>query len=402
MKKLKKVITLTLAALLAFGVLSANAYAADGAISFSKHYQHNLLDNNEIFETIDLSEVISEAFVWHDEMGVELIELTENNNFSSFFESFEPSQSIREMSLQELELHDAAIQELFEERALLLLHESIDTLQLNRIDQELINLGVEFLTESQVQKLLIEATINEYIQEGRPVPRFINVPSSTNNNWTSSIVTLTHSNNVRYDVQRITVTARNSNSSQSIPMTTRTVNFSRNWQAGAVNVLAVGVSHTAGQIPLLSNLISFFDAVSGFAQGISRTTEVSVPHIAYIWHGNATTVFTFVRLAGQPSSIGRMTQVSTSVAFTAQYTIPTFSQRLVNGNWAMVPGLRTTGRSFTFTHPGHNNVSVAMNTFATGGPTVLNDIRSIRVAGPQDTPVTTLIPPQPLNMNSIR
>ena len=92
-----------------------------------------------------------------------------------------------------------------------------------------------------------------------------------------------------------------------------------------------------GSIPGASLFVSVYDAVSSGISGISRTTEVNVPHITYSWSQATTASFAYVRKENESDDYQWLSYISTKVVAAVGYQIPSFEYENTDGQWVVVP-----------------------------------------------------------------
>lgn len=242
------------------------------------------------------------------------------------------------------ESNEEAIDKLLDERASILSKIFLEQnstqsnellFELNNKDLELTRLGVQFLSDAQIQNMFPESKTNKALSlsgltstqsETDSIAPRVSVPESSYNTWTLRTSTLTV-DGVSYNVQKL-IAQPASSSSPLTNVGTRTINYDTNWKAGAVNVLkSVATSlvgGAAGTVPGANVAVSFLDAVAAYVTGISSTTEVDVPHIAYTWSNVTTASFTYVRLSSQSDYYQWLSLICTKANAEVRYTIPSF------------------------------------------------------------------------------
>ena len=288
---------------------------------------------------------------------------------------------------------DNQVEVLLVERANALNKDPVELAELNKIDLRLHGLGVQFLSDAQVESQFPEAKSDRALAHSERTIEDIQrvpVPSSSTNTW------MTYRSNVSYggvnhDIQRLVAQPKSQNS-RLADSGSRIIPYSYNWLAGSVNLLqSVGFS-LAGEIPGSSLLLGFYDAVSSLASGISRTTEVSVPHITYSWSSTTTITFLYVRLASQTDDFQRLSMVSTRVDTEVGYQIPTFSYKNVSGNWVLTPQVIQGKRNTSAVPQGYDNTFDAVIEYNSWGFLLTRFVHRIQISGPENKNVESIYP----------
>lgn len=328
--------------------------------------------------------------------------------------------SYSETETTKLSSADEEIERLFDQRAAILAqifgdqerqaqtqNSRID--ELNSIDMQLTRKGVTFLSLDEVYEQFPETKNDKSLalsgmtmiatDGGSQTPR-VEIPDSAVNTW-ASYRTIYTSNGVTYNIQRL-VAQPSSASSPLADAKSRTVTFSRNWEAGAVNVFSTlaeaGFGAIVGEIPGASFALTFLDAVESFVTGISTTTEVDVPHIAYSWSLVTTASFMYVRQNSQTDDYQWLSLICTKTATEVGYQLPRFSY--TNSNFDEEPVLTPNviqGKRMIYDTPSYynsNSLAVAAYNSVSGGP-LKNCIGSIDITAPEAKRVEKIYPCYP-------
>ena len=306
------------------------------------------------------------------------------------------------------------IQRLFDQRAELLTQifqdeqeKRVDTskiVALNAIDRQLVSKGVTFLTLEEVyeqfpetkgsKELALSGETMSRAQEDSQNPRVV-VPTSTVNSWASYRSTYT-TGGVTYNIQKLIAQPIDSDS----PLTNvgyRTVTYNTNWIAGVTNVLSslaeAGAGALAGYIPGASLALTLYDAAHSFVTGISTTTEVDVPHIAYSWSNVTTASFIYVRLNNQTDDYQWLSLISTKTTTAVGYQLPQFSYKKTNGTWVIVPEMIQGTRTIYSTPNYYNSTSIAVSAYnSVPGGALQNCVSYVQISGPESKSVQTIHP----------
>lgn len=305
-------------------------------------------------------------------------------------------------SIETTDEKDKIIQELLDVRAAALndlFINGVSKESIQAVDAKLTQLGVEFLSEKQVYEQFPETKNDKRLALGGMTQRITNngsrvsTPTSQHNTWASYRSTYT-TGGITYNVQRLIAQPSTSNS----PLTnigTRTITFSRNWIAGVNNAIYSLGQSAVGMIPGSTVALTFYDAVKSFISGISTTTEVSVPHIAYSWSNVTTAVFTYVRQNSQGDESQWLSMISTKTHTVVAYNIPTFNYRTINGSWGLSPQIIQGNRNIYCTPSGYDSISMAVEAYRSSGSLVRNAVSNIQISGPESQSIQTIWPCYP-------
>ena len=278
---------------------------------------------------------------------------------------------------------------------------------LNTIDMQLARKGVTFLSLDEVYSQFPETKCNKELslsgktmsvfQDGTRTPR-VEVPNSPVNTWASYRSTYT-SNGVTYNIQKL-IAQPTSPDSPLAEANSRIVTFSRNWEAGAVNVIStvaeVGLGILVEDLPGASFALTLFDAIESFVTGISTTTEVDVPHITYSWSNVTTASFMYVRKSNQTDDFQWLSLICTKTATEVGYQLPQFGYVNSNGTSVLTPEVIQGNRTIYNTPNSYNSNSLAVTAYNTvsGGP-LQRCIGSVDITAPEGKRVEEIHPCYP-------
>ena len=276
---------------------------------------------------------------------------------------------------------------------------------LNAIDTQLARKGVTFLSLNEVYEQFPETKNNKAFSgktmkkmQGDTLTPQAEIPDSPVNTWASYRSTYT-SNGVTYNIQKL-IAQPSSPSSPLAEVGTRTVTFSRNWEAGAVNVFSTlaeaSLEGLVGEIPGASFALTFLDAVDSFIAGVSTTTEVDVPHITYSWSLVTTASFMYVRQNNQTDDYQWLSLVCTKTATQVGYQIPCFGYVDSGGTSVLTPNVIQGDRMIYNTPNNYNSDSLAVSAYNAGaGFPLQNCIGSIDITAPEGKRVERISPCYP-------
>ncbi|MGE6575722.1 hypothetical protein [Paenibacillus xylanexedens] len=256
-------------------------------------------------------------------------------------------------------------------------------------------LGVEFLTEEQVQEKMRIA------EKSGDAGALIDVPSSNTIVW-SSFRNRFVKNGTEYEVQHLTAEP---NSSQSNLKGTGIVALqtSRSWQAGALGLAKTvafeGASKISGGVDIA---LTVYDAVADFVKDVNfgRSTEISDVRANYTWSYTQTVDFMYVKKSGTADSSQNLAFVSTAVSGIYNWTIPSFTYK---SNGAIKqPNLITGQKRFSSTSSGHRNGSLAVAAFLDTFQPRNSYVTRIDLTGVENKTVKTISPLAPMFPSQVR
>ena len=311
---------------------------------------------------------------------------------------------------------DEEIDELFDQRAVLLaqtFRQQDTTLQnsriasLNAIDMQLVRKGVTFLSQDEVYEQFPETkcdkdlslsgqTMNQS-QEDAITPR-ADTPESSVNSWASRRLTY-KSDGIQYDIQRLIAQPISPRS----PLTNignEDIYSNTNWIAGTTNVISTiakaGATAIVEEIPGASLVLTLFDAVSSFINGISTSTRVDVSRISYTWSSVTTATFMYVRRSDQTDAYQWMSMICTKTVTDVGYQSPQFSYVASNGTWVLAPNVVQGTRTIYATplyHASNSHAIAAYN--STLGEPLQNCVSYVQISGPESKRVVKINPCYP-------
>ncbi|ABP66344.1 hypothetical protein Csac_0725 [Caldicellulosiruptor saccharolyticus DSM 8903] len=301
----------------------------------------------------------------------------------------------------DVEKNYTKIQNLLDKRAKLLLNNKEDVAALNEIDLQLVKYGVKFLTLDEVlSQFPMERDNgnggnNSTIHDKNSVSVLVSVPTSNKNTWMSYRTSNYYYKGKYYNIQRL-IAQPKSDDSPLMNIGSRIVTYNYNWQAGVYNVIESLAWSAVGTIPGASIFVNLYDAISSFISGISKTTEVNVPNIAYSWASITTAVFTYVRLESESDNRQVLSYISTKTNTVIGYQIPKLSYKNKNGVWVAAPDVIQGKRTIDIIPSGYDSISGAVEAYC-GGYSVPQraTVDGIRISGPESKVVQTIYPCNP-------
>lgn len=292
---------------------------------------------------------------------------------------------------------DNQIQALLDKRAALFLEEDIEIKELNRIDKALKSLGVEFLTadEAKAQFAPKKTMDPRLAPDNSEITPQVDVPYATNVQWMSYRTSNYYSGGEYYNIQRL-IASPNQYDSNLKEIGTRIITLDYNWEAGVLAVFESAAWSGIGSIPGASLFVSVYDTVSSGISGISRTTEVNVPHITYSWSQATTASFAYVRKENESDDYQWLSYISTKVVAAVGYQIPSFEYENTDGQWVVVPTVTQGSRTIYATPSGYDSIYSAVMAYRDpySYPSRAT-VDYIDISGPENKEVETIWPVSP-------
>lgn len=292
------------------------------------------------------------------------------------------------------------IMDLFDARQEILLNKPVDIVQLNAVDLELFNLGVDFLSEKEVAEDFPEAKAALYSgsQESNTISTnsaastySVEIPDSDINSWASYRTTNYYYDGVYYNIQRL-IAQPLVEESPLWDEGAKTVNYSLNWKAGVTTFFKKVVSAGASDVAPITTTV--YDVLSSIWSSLKTTSDIDPSDVYYRWENSTSAVFSYVRLQSQTDYDQELVLIATSCQTSVAYVvdIDSWSQN-GDGTLSPVPAQIAGTKMLTSSPTGYNSVARACYAYETwaGGP--LSDrITSITISGPESKAVATIYP----------
>lgn len=225
-----------------------------------------------------------------------------------------------------------------------------------RIDKQLESLGVEEISQSEVEEKL---GLTEHA-----IQPFISVSSTSDIKWTSTREYYVYRGK-SYELQIIRgVPAKGSGQLWSNNLQYKGATSS-GFNAASKNVAKVVVNKIAGCLPqvggMISNGLTFYNAFKGVISGLSPTTSVGAIECAYTSSISSSYLYVFIKYSGDVDTGNQILGYCGNVV-TYETSISTPGSIKINGTW--LPKIYTTYVSGTITSPYYNEYrNVASNVF---------------------------------------
>jgi hypothetical protein len=278
-----------------------------------------------------------------------------------------------------------SIKDLYQQKSELLTQSPIDQVKIAEIDTDLKGLGVDFLTQEQVNE-----KSNTTVGELKGFTPQIAVPSQSNISWSSYRDTVTRQG-VTYEVQHL-VAQPNGLSSNLAGNGNTTIKSSYGWQAGAMNfLLSAGKTATGKIIPGASNVLSVYNALSAFSSGLQSTSTITNLTANYTWNHTTMVSFEYVKQVGQADDSQILTYVSSSVTTWVNWAVPSFT---INSGTASASG--ASGSKYIYSTPdGFDNTYNAAWAYADVNAPKNDKVGTVTISGPESKAVVNIYPLSP-------
>lgn len=253
-------------------------------------------------------------------------------------------------------LQGKTIDELYSIRSSLSLEFDKNKDEIEEIDKRLEQLGVEEISQSEVEEKLGIATNNK---------ARISVSSNSNVKWTSARENYVYRGK-SYELQVVRgVPTDGTSSLKRTAGTDKVFSASSRFCASAKNISRVIVNSVAGKIPViggtLSTLQTFYDVFKNTISGLTSTTMIEPVECTYIINYVTSYKFVFVKYSGDADAGNQILgYVGNDIDYTGQISIG--NPVCVNGVW--VSGIQNGVVKGNITSPYYNGYrDVASNVF---------------------------------------
>lgn len=261
-------------------------------------------------------------------------------------------------------------------------HEIIDN-----IDNDLRALGVQFLTQEQVKRFILNNNKNI-------LQPLVDVPSQPNVNW-STYTSWVVKDGKTYEVQRL-VAESNYLDSNLKSSGYKLLSSTYNWKAGTMNALRSAAFSGAGSIPGAGLVLSVYDAASSFISGISRETTITDADISYTWSQVTTAVFSYVKESDQSDQYQVLSYISTMATVAVGWQYPTFTYINSNGNHVTVkPNIIQDQRMITAIPEGYDSGFNAVDAYLSPYAKRRATVDRIEITGIESKNVAYIYPVSP-------
>ena len=271
--------------------------------------------------------------------------------------------------------YNSQINSLLDYRAELICLNKYDELEL--VDQQLANLGVEKITSKEVQEKFYE---NPFITP------YVTTPVSNNATWLSRRESWTY-NGIKYEVQTLISQPKNNNSNL-IQKGNCSVSSTSPFQAGFMSLVSTVAYGTIGKIPGASSLLSVYDGAKDFLSAISSTTEISKADVLYSYSHTTTVSFKYVKVNGQSDDHQRLSYISSKGTTAVGYMFPSF----VFSGGSVTPNVIQGNRTINATPTGYDNIANAVQAYVNPYSASRNYLLYVTITGLESKNVSTIYP----------
>jgi len=268
--------------------------------------------------------------------------------------------------------------------------------QLKKIDIKLMQLGVEFLSNEQLQYFMNKQNQQNYLQP------LVAVPTQNNVIWSTYKTTFTR-NGKSYEVQRLVAQPKVGYSSNLKDSLIASVKSSYNWKAGAMALLtSVTSSVTGAANPPISFALAVYDAIKSFAVGISKETVIASADIAYHCTAVTTAIFSYVKEEGKSDNTQVMTFISTKVKTDVHWVASSFVRTTQYGQEDVADGKHIYGDLVINSVPsGFDDTGLAVDAFINPLSPRKATVSHVKISAIEDKPAWTYYPVNPQGISHI-
>lgn len=231
--------------------------------------------------------------------------------------------------LSSQQVRNETIQSLIDERVYLEIEEPNNTEELKKIDEQLVDLGVDFLNDQEIESLLCKNI-------GSNVIPYANFPATSDTNtWMSYRTSNVSYGGKKYNVQTIVVNPKSA-SSKLADVSTASITYpSVNWQAGAVNLIKSAAVSIGGQVSgTFPAVVTLYDALNSAISGLNTTSIVKLPLVTYSWDLRTSVIFEYVKPEGESDSSQILTFIRSKVIGNLVTVIPSLSYKRTSSTGA--------------------------------------------------------------------
>ena len=293
----------------------------------------------------------------------------------------------------EQNLIDQQIAALLEQRQSLMFETPRDESAIEKINSELEELGVEFLTDADVASKFPDAYELQFDNNNSSASPRVSTPSSSSVSWMSTRSSYVFEGQI-YNVQKLIAEPLSESCSLWREGSAR-LRYTGNAQAGAVNFFkAVGAAIQSYITPVTSTLYNIF---SSTWNGLATTTIVDSVDATLSWETSTTVMIYYIRLESQTDEAQRLAFITSSCYTSIGYVLDDNCTYInANGDSIPVPSFVSGNVSFRTTPSGYNNTQSAVIAYKYYPyDTIKDTVLHIYIYGPNDTHVTTVSPCDP-------
>lgn len=189
------------------------------------------------------------------------------------------------------------IDALLSERERILAEDPVNVMELNAVESELMDLGVTFLTDTEVAEQFPDAyasvqgtDINETDENGI-TPR-IDAPPNRSNLWTLRTFNGYEYMGEYYVVQKLTAEPLVPANSSLWNDDSATVNYNYNWVAGVTTLLQCAAECTISAFAPISYTV--YDVLSATWSSLRPVSTIDAGDVIYTWTNKTTAIFWYV------------------------------------------------------------------------------------------------------------
>ena len=257
-----------------------------------------------------------------------------------------------------------------------------DYSMLDKIDQDLISLGVKKLTFNEVMGI----NCNE-------ISPYVEHPVTDNIYWYSYWESYKY-NGIQYRVQTVIAQPKKGYASSLLMSGHHVIEKepSIDWIAGSVNAASVIAYSGVGElIPGASISITIYDSVKAFVSGISKITKITSASISYAYSHTAEVRFKYVRPADAPANSESLAFICSKGITSVGYQYPEFNFIGGSAEPNVIQGKQTV-ESIPEKYDDNKTAVEAYVNMYTGA---CDYVSRVKITGPESKIVSYIYPPVP-------
>ena len=243
------------------------------------------------------------------------------------------------------------IDALLSERERILAEDPVNVMELNAVESELMDLGVTFLTDTEVAEQFpdayasVQGTDSNETDENGIAPR-IDAPVNRSNQWTLRTFIGCEYMGEYYVVQKLMAEPLVEENSSLWDEGMATVNYNYNWEAGATTFLQYAAEGTVSVFAPISYTV--YDAFSSIWSAIRPVSIIDASDVIYRWENKTTVIFWYVYPDDGDEDDEKLVMVTTKCQTHVSYIVDVDSwSQNGDGTLTPIPAQDTGSREFS-------------------------------------------------------
>ena len=206
------------------------------------------------------------------------------------------------------------IDALLSERERILAEDSVNVMELNAVESELMDLGVTFLTDTEVAEQFPDAYASVQGTDtnetgGNDIAPRIDAPPNRRNLWTLRTFTGYEYMGEYYVVQKLMAEPLVPANSSLWDKDEVSVNYNYNWVAGVTTLLQCAVECTISRFAPISYTV--YDVLSATWSSLRPVSIIDSGDVVYEWENSTTAIFWYVYPYGGDEDFEKLVMVTT-------------------------------------------------------------------------------------------